>query len=202
MFKSKKYVRTITRIPDDLWNEIKNILPDEKPENTIGRPIVPYRKVLDGIIFILRTGCQWKMLPKDYGSGSTCHRRFQEWRESGIFDKLWTRLLKIYDNKIGIKWNWQSLDSISIKSTFRGAMTGSNPTDRSKLGTKRHILTDKDGIPLSTVITSANTHDVTVAIDTVDSIVIKRPSSKSITKYKIRIRNRIYVLIKHIIPKK
>ena len=60
MFKSKKYVRTITRIPDDLWNEIKNILPNEKPENTIGRPIVPYRKVFDGIMFILRTGCQWK----------------------------------------------------------------------------------------------------------------------------------------------
>ncbi|HSF50656.1 MAG TPA: transposase [Nitrososphaeraceae archaeon] len=56
-------------------------------------------------------------------------------------------------------------------------MTGHNPTDRSKLGTKRHILTDKEGIPLSTVITSANTHDVTVAIDTVDSIVIKRQSS-------------------------
>jgi transposase len=58
-------------------------------------------------------------------------------------------------------------------------MTGHNPTDRSKLGSKRHILTDKDGIPLSVVITSANTHDVTVAIDTVDNIVIKRPSSSS-----------------------
>lgn len=56
-------------------------------------------------------------------------------------------------------------------------MTGHNPTDRSKLGTKRHILTDKDGIPLSAIITSANTHDVTVAIDTVDSSVIKRSSS-------------------------
>ena len=61
-------------------------------------------------------------------------------------------------------------------------MTGHNPTDRSKLGTKSHILTDKEGIPLSTVITSANTHDVTTAIETVDSIVIKRPSSKSATK--------------------
>ena len=61
--------------------------------------------------------------------------------------------------RIGIKWNWQSLDSISVKSPLGGAMTGHNPTDRSKLGTKRHILTtDKDGIPLSTVITSANTH--------------------------------------------
>ena len=69
---------------------------------------------------------------------------------------------------------WQYISKI----TFRGAMTGHNPTDKSKLGTKRHILTDKDGIPLSAVITSANTHDVTVAIDTVDSIVIKRPSSK------------------------
>ena len=79
-------------------------------------------------------------------------------------------------------------------------MTGHNPTDRSKLGSKRHILTDKDGIPLSAVITSANTHDVTVAIDTVDSTVIKRHHhypNQSITK-----RNRIYVLTKHIIPKK
>ena len=63
-------------------------------------------------------------------------------------------------------------------------MTGHNPTDRSKLGTKRHILTDKKGIPLSAIITSANTHDVTVAIETVDSMVIKRPSSKPKHKQK------------------
>ena len=58
-------------------------------------------------------------------------------------------------------------------------MTGHNPTDRGKLGSKRHILTDKDGIPLSTMITSANTHDVTVAIETIDNMVIKRQSSSS-----------------------
>ena len=58
-------------------------------------------------------------------------------------------------------------------------MTGHNPTDRSKLGSKRHIITDKNGIPLSTFITSANTHDVTVATNTIDNIVIKRPSSSS-----------------------
>jgi len=58
MFNNKKNVRTIIRVPDDLWNEIKNILPDEKPENTIDRPIVPFRKVLDDIMFILRTLCQ------------------------------------------------------------------------------------------------------------------------------------------------
>ncbi|NOJ29032.1 MAG: hypothetical protein DA328_02570 [Nitrososphaeraceae archaeon] len=108
--KSKKYVRTITCIPDDLWDEIRNTLPGEKPDNTIGRPIVPYRKIFDGIAFVLRTGCQWKMLPKEYGSSSTCHRRYQQWIQSGIFDKLWIRLLKLYDGKICIKWNCQSLD--------------------------------------------------------------------------------------------
>src|SRR3954471_8959985 len=59
------------------------------------------------------------------------------------------------------------------KVTFRGAMTGSNPTDRSKLGTKRHILTDKKGIPLSVVITSANTHDIKAVTCVVDNVVVK-----------------------------
>ena len=103
-----------------MWNEIKNILPDEKPKNTIGRPIVPYRKVLDGILYILRTGCQWKLLPKEYGSGSTIHRRFQEWNRRDVFKKIWIKLLKIYDDLIGINWTWQSLDSISIKSPLGG----------------------------------------------------------------------------------
>ena len=120
MFKSKKFVRTITRIPDHLWNEIKNILPDGKPENTVSRPIIPYRKVFDGILFVLRIGYKWKMLPKEYVSGSTCHIRFQEWMQLGIFDTLWSRLLQKYDKKIGIKWDWQSLDSISIKSPLGG----------------------------------------------------------------------------------
>src|SRR4051795_9306997 len=64
------------------------------------------------------------------------------------------------------------------KVAFRGAMTGNNPTDRSKLGTKRHILTDKKGIPLSAVISSAKTHDIKLVTDVVDNAVIRRPSSK------------------------
>jgi transposase len=78
-YKRKKHLQTIRRIPDDLWEEIKLILPSEKSNKTIGRPVVPFRNVLDAILYVLRTGCQWKMLPKEYGSGSTCHRRFQEW---------------------------------------------------------------------------------------------------------------------------
>jgi len=118
--KDKRKNPTILRVPDKLWDEIKSIFPKEKPLKTVGRPIVKYRKVLDGILYILRTGCQWKMLPKEYGSGSTCHRRFQEWNGMDVFKRIWTRLLKIYDNQIGINRTWQSIDSISIKSPLGG----------------------------------------------------------------------------------
>jgi IS5 family transposase len=64
------------------------------------------------------------------------------------------------------------------QSTASGDKIGRNPTDRAKLGTKRHILTDKNGIPLSAVITAANTHDAVVAIKTLDNIVIRRPIKK------------------------
>jgi transposase len=110
----------IRKIPDDLWEEIKVILPPEKPDKTIGRPVVPFRKVLDGILYVLRTGCQWKMLPKEYGSGSTCHRRFQKWIVSKVFQKLYVKLLKVYDDLKGISWIWQSLDSVSIKAPLGG----------------------------------------------------------------------------------
>ena len=105
----------IRKIPDDLWEEIKVILPPEKPDKTIGRPVVPFRKVLDGILYVLRTGCQWKMLPKEYGSGSTCHRRFQKWIVSKVFQKLY-----VPDDLKGISWIWQSLDSVSIKAPLGG----------------------------------------------------------------------------------
>jgi len=120
LHKSKN-ISTISTISDELWDNISDLLPYEKPRYTIGHPIIPFRKVLDGILYVLRTGCQWKMLPKEYGSGSTCHRRFQQWVQLDIFKSIWIRLLKEYDNKKGIGWIWQqSLDSISIKSPLGG----------------------------------------------------------------------------------
>ena len=119
-YKRKKHLQTIRRVPDELWDEIKIMLPAEKPNNTTGRPIVPFRKVLDGILYVLRTGCQWKMLPKEYGSGSTCHRRFQQWILTKVFQRLWNRLLQVYDDVKGIGWKWQSLDSVSVKAPLGG----------------------------------------------------------------------------------
>ena len=62
-----------------------------------------------------------KILPNEYGSGSTYHRRFQQWSTSKVFQRLWIRLLKVYDGIVGIRWKWQSLDSIiSIKAPLGG----------------------------------------------------------------------------------
>ena len=69
-------------------------------------------------------------------------------------------------------------------------MTGNNPTDRSKVGTKRHILTDKKGIPISVVISSASTHDIKLVTDVVDNVVVKRPSSNKTRTTTTRRRRR------------
>jgi transposase len=73
--------------------------------------------------------------------------------------------------------------------TFRGAKTGNNPTDRSKLGTKRHILTEKKDIPLSVVISPASTHDIKLVTDVVDNTVIKRPESLSRSRRRRRLQH-------------
>ena len=115
-----KRLGTIRCIPDELWMEVQPLLPPQKKRGTNGRPAVPFRKVLDGILYVLRTGCQWKALPSEYGSGSTCHRRFQEWVRVGVFQKLWMKLLERYDEIRGIEWEWQSMDSLTVKAPLGG----------------------------------------------------------------------------------
>ncbi len=121
MKNRKKNMPTIWHIPDDLWEEFRKVLPPEKKPSTVGRPAVPYRRVLDGILFVLRTGCQWKKIPKEeFASGSVCHARFQEWVRMGVFQKVWKRLLDRYDELKSIGWNWQSIDTATVKAPLGG----------------------------------------------------------------------------------
>ena len=172
---TKPTLNTIWHIPDDLWKKIKPLLGTEKALGTEGRPVVPYRVVFNGILYVLRTGCQWKHAPEKFGSGSTLHRRFQQWRKRGVFTRLHRILLRQYDARRGILWLWQALDSASTKAPLGGQKTGKNPTDRAKLGTKRHIVTDQRGAPLALVISGANRHDKKLALATIDAIAVERP---------------------------
>ena len=107
---------TIWRLPDALWAECQPLLPPVKPPGTPGRPAIPQRRVLDGILHVLRTGCQWKAVPQEFGSGSTCHRRFQQWVADGTWARLWRDQLQRYDQEWGIGWDWQAADSATVPS--------------------------------------------------------------------------------------
>ncbi len=79
-------MNTRSLVPDDLWEAIEPFLPPEPPKPKGGRPRVPNRAALAGIVFVLRTGCLWRLLPKELGcgSGTTCWRRPRDWQEAGV----------------------------------------------------------------------------------------------------------------------
>jgi putative transposase len=109
-----------SRFPEKLWDRIEPLLPKYAVSKNGGRPRANLRGVMDGIWYLLRTGCQWKELPRYYGSSSTVHRYFQEWAALGIFHKLWKMCLREYDGRRGIAWRWQSVDGTLLKAPLGG----------------------------------------------------------------------------------
>jgi transposase len=109
-------------VPDNLWEAIESLLPKEPPKPNGGRPRVPDRAALGGIVFVLRTGCPWRLLPKELGcgSGTTCWRRLRDWQEAGVWLKLHERLLNWLGDEAAIDWSRASVDSLSVRAK-RGA---------------------------------------------------------------------------------
>lgn len=114
-------------IPEALWRQVGPLLPPERPKPRGGRPRVSDRTVLAGIVYRLRTGCQWKALPDRFGSGSTCHLRMQQWTRAGVFKKIFRELLRHYHKRRGIQWKWTSLDAAIVKAPKGGATQGPTP---------------------------------------------------------------------------
>ena len=85
---NRKQVDEAWRLPDELWQRVEPLLPKRRRSRKGGRPPLPYRQVLDGIFYVLRTGCQWKAVPPEFGSGSSLHRYFQRFVKRGVFKKL------------------------------------------------------------------------------------------------------------------
>ena len=105
-------------VSNDLWEAIEPLLPQESPKSKGGRPRVPDRAALGGILFVLRTGCPWRMLPKELGCGSgwTCWRRLRDWQEAGVWARLHERLLNWLGDQAAIDWSRASLDSVSVRA--------------------------------------------------------------------------------------
>jgi transposase len=110
------------RIPDPLWQRLEPLLPPRKP-HPLGchNPRVADRKAMDAIFFVLRTGCQWGALSATgICSKSSAHRRFQEWVEAGVFEKLWEHGLQEYDALKGLDWQWLAMDGCMTKAPLGG----------------------------------------------------------------------------------
>jgi putative transposase len=167
-------------VPRNLWRKVKRHLPPESKQCGVGRPRIANRAVLNGIWYILWTGCQWKAIHRDWFgvSSSVLHERFQSWQEQGIWAKVFQALVRFYRRVRGIQWQWQAIDSYSCAAPLGGADTGKNPTNRAKLGSKIHILVDQRGAPLAIYITGANQHDKRAAAYLLLIIVVKRPTTE------------------------
>jgi transposase len=137
----------------------------------MGRPRVPDRAVLTGILFVLRSGLPWQMLPKEMGcgSGSTCWRRLVRWQRAGVWKRLHAAMLAELHQRGQLDLARAIADSSSIRA-LRGGKTGPNPTDRRKAGSKHHILTDSQGIPLAAQLTAANRNDITQLLPLVEAM--------------------------------
>lgn len=147
--QEKKAYKSWT-VSDELWEAIENLVPKRARDPAKvykcapgrGRKPLHPRRVFGGILYVLRNGCLWKAVPKEYGAGSSVHTYFQEWLKAGFFHKMWEAGLTRYDGLLGIDWEWLSADGAMRKSPLGGEQTGANPTDRGK---KRRETKRPDG---------------------------------------------------------
>jgi transposase len=155
----------IPLISDALWERLQPLLPPAPPRRYRfpGRKPLDYRKVLTGILFVLKTGIAWEDLPAELGCGcgKTSRRYLQAWHRAGVWRQLHALLLAELNAADQIDWERALIDASFAKAPEGGEDTGPNPTDRRKSGSKHHIMTDAQGIPLAATVTAANVNEVT-----------------------------------------
>jgi transposase len=161
-------------VSDALWDRIEPLLPDPKPRRfrSPGRKPLDRRKVLTGIIFVLKTGIPWEELPQEMGCGCgmTCWNYLAAWQRAGVWENLHQILLEELQAADRIDWSRGTVDSSHARALGGGEKTGKNPTDRGKLGSKHHVVTDGQGVPLAVTTTASNVPDVKEMLHVVDQV--------------------------------
>ena len=122
-----KPLPTIWRVPDELWEVIEPILAEHDPPSWTGRRRIDPRKALDGIIYQMRSGCQWNVLPKEFGDDSSVHRTFRRWIDTGVLDRVWAALVEHCEELGGVDWDWQAADTAMGKARSGGIWSGKTP---------------------------------------------------------------------------
>jgi transposase len=123
-------MNTTSLVSDALWEAIEPLLPQEPPKPKGGRPRLPDRAALARIVFVLRTGWPWRLLPSElgWGRGTTCWRRLRDWQDAGVWQRLHERLLNWLGDDAAIDWSRACVDSLSVR-----ANRGARPSGRTRL---------------------------------------------------------------------
>jgi transposase len=127
-------------VSDAFWARVEPLIPAParvegrayKRAPGAGRKRMPARRAFEAIVYVLRTGIQWKALPREYGSSSSVHRYFLEWERADLFRGLWAAGLAEYDELEGVAWRWQGIDGAMLKAPAATEAVGPNPPDRGK----------------------------------------------------------------------
>ncbi|WP_425957030.1 IS5 family transposase [Xylanimonas sp. McL0601] len=148
-------------VPDELWELVEPDLPAFEPRPQGGGTApVDARAVFTAIVYVLTSGCAWRMLPGSFGvSPATAHRRFTDWARAGVFARVQRRVLDRCGAAGMVDWSSVILDAASVRAKRGGSLTGPSPVDRGKKGSKIHVITDANGLPLVVGVSAANLHD-------------------------------------------
>ena len=170
-------------LTDQMWERAQPLIPEpQRKEGKIyhrkpggGRKPMPPRQVLQAIFFVLRTGIQWKALPKEYGSASSVHEYFSKWAQAGLFMRLWQEGLLSYEELYGIGWEWQSADGCMVKAPLARESVGKNPTDRGKKRDQTQPCGRVTRITDRYNDKRSHTHDIKLLEATLQSIITAHP---------------------------
>jgi transposase len=123
-------------VTDDLWKHVRPHLPEHPTSRKGGRPRADDRACLEAIVFVLRSGCQWQLLPdKQFGvSGSTCWRRFAEWTAAGVWPRVHHDLLDRLGLAGRVDLSAAAIDSQSVRAVFGGRTPARVPSTAGNAG--------------------------------------------------------------------
>lgn len=158
-------------LTDSEWKVIRRFLPTERTGRP-GRPWKPHRRVINGILFVLRTGIPWPDLPAEFGNSRTVYNRFRRWVKSGLWLKIFRSLVDRLLKEGEIDFELWCVDGTVIRAhrvaagALKGKLSSEENAEKQALGrsrggyaTKLHFLTDGRGIPLGVTATAGQKHE-------------------------------------------
>jgi len=159
-------------LTDRQWTFIEPLLP---PPARTGRPRADDRRTIDGILYMLITGCRWQDLPREYGAPTTVWRRLKWWAEESVWERIWRAALAALDLHGQLDWTMCFLDGSFAPAKKGGQQVGL--TKKGK-GTKWMLVIDGNGLPLGFHLDRATTAEVRLAAATLDTISVARPRGR------------------------